>query len=140
MIIMRIIGFIIICFIIGNIIGTKGKKKEKVKTYAKSILEKCLGVCGLVCIMVATLFPMLNLIPWSTVSIFISLLLGIMVFQTGIINELESVAGFGFLWFAGAIILAFIPEATGLILTVLFLTGWVLPGLILKKKYSNRGA
>ena len=137
-----IIIFIIIGLIIGFIISARDEKKEKVKTYAKAIQEKCLGVCGLVCIMVVTLFPMLNAIPWSAVPIIISLLVGIMVFQTGIINELESVARFGFLWFAGAIAMAIIPEGIiqMAIISVLFLAGWVLPGLILKKKCSNRGA
>ncbi len=136
-----IIGFIIICLIIGFIISAREKKKEKVKTYARAIQEKCLGVCGLVCIMVATLFPMLGAIPWSTVPIFISLLVGIMVYQTGIINDIESVARFGFLWFAAAIIMAIIPEDVVLaVISPLFLIGWVLPGFILKNKYGNRDA
>ncbi len=134
-----IIVFISICVIVGVIISAREEKKEKVKTYAKAIHEQLWVVCGTACIMVSFFSPMFDALPYSAVPIFVSLLLGIMVFQTGIIYELKSISGFGLLWWGGAVIMAIEPKGTLLVLTVLFLGGWVLPGLILKKNYSDRG-
>lgn len=137
-----LILFAVICGFAGYLVLSKEEKKEKVKTYAKAINEKLWVVCGMACIMISILFPMINAFPYSAVPILVSLLGGIMVFQTGTIYELRFIQWFGGVWWVGACVMAVAPLGMPrtFIMTTIILAGWVVPGLLLKMKYKTRGA
>ena len=136
--------FVLMTFVAGGIgyltVGSR-MKKERVKSYPKTICYQVLLACSVPALMILFLFPLLGVYPWSLVPILISLLMGIMVYSAGAIFEIQSIQWCGVSWWAGALLTALSPAKPWIrvsIMNLSLLTGFVLPGLILNRKYRAR--
>jgi uncharacterized membrane protein len=116
------------------------RKREKVTTYAKNIYLSIWAVCGLSILIAAFLFPLTRVYSYDLVPMLTSLVLGIAVFTTGVIFDEKRVQWCGSLWWIGSIFLAYTPPGMlrMYIFSALILLGWVLPGLIMNRRYRNR--
>ncbi|MCJ7812272.1 hypothetical protein MUP95_02995 [bacterium] len=125
--------------LIGYITVFRKEKKEKVKSYLKTICYSIWAACAIPTIIIAFLFPYLGVISRSLVGVLSSLIMGIAVFSTGIIFESRIIIWSSLAWWAGALVMAFlkvIPQP--FIMVIMIFIGWIMPGIILNKKYRSR--
>jgi len=88
--------------------------------------------------MVTFVFPFLNVYSFRAVATLASLILGIAVFMTGIIYEMRFILWLSSAWWIGACLMALIEsEYRFLILIASIIIGWIIPGIIMNKKYEN---
>jgi len=138
-----IIPFLAILVIINGIIGllTIGNKakKQRVESYSKTICYSIWIACVVPTVMVLFLFPLLKLYSWELTSVFISMIIGIAIFTTGVIFESRFITLSSFAWWLGAVAMAFIENIPRMwiMITIIFI-GWVVPGIFLNKKYRDR--
>lgn len=124
--------------IIGYLVVTKASKQERVKTYPKTIVLSLWVICGMTLLMMTFLFPFLKVYPFSSLGTLVSLILGIAVFMTGIIYEMRFILWFSLAWWIGACLMALIEgKFRFLIMIVTIIIGWIIPGIILNKKFKN---
>ena len=126
---------------IGYVIAAKEGKNEKIKTYLKTIFWNIWMVCGLTAVLIVFLFPYLNLYPFKAVPVLVSMVMGIALFTTGTIFELRFVQWSSLAWWVGACIMAIIESPYKfIIMVVIILFGWILPGFLLNKQYKIRSS
>jgi hypothetical protein len=135
-----LLALIVVNGVLSYFIFARERKREKVTTYAKTIYLGIWATCGLSILMVAFLFPLTRVYSYDLVPMLISLIFGIAVFSTGVIFGERRIQWCGSIWWVGAVILAYSPPGmlTMYIMMALILLGWVLPGLILNRRYHNR--
>lgn len=130
---------VIACGVIGYLTVTMKEKKEKVKSYPKAIFYNMMFACGIPALMIIFLFPLLKVYPWNLVPPLLSLIMGIVIFSAGVIFELRYIQWCSIAWWAGACIMALTQsQFRFLIMIVIIIFGWLLPGFILNKQYKNR--
>jgi hypothetical protein len=138
--------FVLITFVSGGIgYLTVGRrlKKERVKSYPKTICYQVLLACSIPALMILFLFPLLRVYSWSLVPVLTSLIMGIMVYSAGTIFEIGPIRWCGVSWWLGALLLALSPAKPWIRISIMnlsIMTGFVLPGLILNRKYRERTA
>lgn len=127
--------------LIGYFVATKKGENEKVKTYSKTIFGHIWIACGLAAVLIAFLFPFLNLYPFHAVPVLTSLVIGIALFITGTIFELKFIQWSSLAWWAGACIMAIVISPYKFVIMVaIILIGWIVPGFLLNKQYKRRNA
>lgn len=125
--------------VIGYITISRAERKERVKSYHKTLLYNVLFSCTLPAIMIIFLFPLLKVYPWNLVPVLTSVIIGIIIYVTGVILESRFFLWSSTLWWAGAFIMAFVRGTPRVfIMMAIMFFGWVLPGFILNKQYKNR--
>ncbi len=125
--------------IIGYLTTNKTGKNEHVSSYHKMVCYSIWFACAVPAILITFLFPLFDLYPFALVPVFVSLIMGIAVFATGIIFESHFVYLSSIIWWAGAIIMAFSSGYYLMyILIAIIFFGWVLPGFILNRQYKKR--
>lgn len=130
---------VVACGVIGYVTVTKREKKEKIKSYPKTIFYNVMLACGIPALMIMFVFPLLKVYPWNLVPTLTSLIMGIVVFSAGVIFELRYIQWCSFAWWVGALIMALtINKFRFLIMIVIIIFGWILPGFILNRQYKNR--
>jgi hypothetical protein len=121
------------------VIGIKEGKKERIETYAKSIFAHVWIACGICCLITGLIFPISKIYPWHFVSIIPLLFIGIAFYITGVIYKIRIIQWSALLWWFGASLLAFVEGSyRPFILIIIFLFGYILPGIILNKQYKSR--
>jgi len=138
-----IIPFLTIVLIVNGIIGflTVGNrsKKQRVESYPKTICYSIWFACSVPTVMILFLFPLLKLYTWELTPIFISLIMGIAIFATGVIFESRFITLSSIAWWLGAVGLAFIENIPRMwIMITIICIGWVIPGILLNKRYRER--
>ena len=118
-------------------------KKDRVQSYPKTICYQVLLACSIPALMILFLFPILRVYSWSLVPVLTSLIMGIMVFSAGAIFEIGPIRWCGVSWWLGALLIALSPARPWIrvpIMNLSILTGFVLPGVILNRKYRESAA
>jgi len=116
-------------------------KTERVKSYPKSLCYQVLFACSIPALMIMFLFPILRVYPWNLVPVLTSLIMGIMVYSAGTIFEIRSIRWCGVSWWIGAVLMALSPGRPWIRISIMNLSlfiGFILPGLILNRKYKAR--
>lgn len=133
------ITMLIVNGIIGYFTISKQDKKEKVKSYHKTILYNVLFSFTVPAILIVFIFPLLKVYPWNVIPVLVSVLMGIMIFVTGVILEARFFLWSSSAWWAGALLMALVSGTPRIfIMITILLFGWIMPGLILNKQYKNR--
>ena len=125
--------------IIGYLTINRKEKRDEIKSYPKTISYSVWFACSVSIILTTFVFPFINLYPFDLVPVFASLFIGVAVFSTGVIFEFRAIILCSISWWAGAVLMAYVNASweVYIMLAVIFL-GWILPGLILNKKYRSR--
>ena len=140
-----ILPVLVMATIISGFIGyftiSRQERQEKVKSYSKTICYNILFGCGMVAIMIVFLFPLLKYYSWELTPVLVSLILGVMVYSTGVIFELRFIQWCGSTWWLGAIVMALVkgqrwPSISTMVLCIII--GFILPGYYLNRNYKNR--
>ena len=130
---------LIINAILGYITVSRSERKGKVKSYHKTILYNVLFSFTVPAILIVFIFPLLKVYPWSLTPVLVSVLMGIMIYVTGVILEARFFLWCSLAWWAGALLMALVNGTPRIfIMITILLFGWILPGLILNRKYKNR--
>ncbi len=124
---------------VGYFVVSKPFNEEKVQSYPKTIVLCLWAVCGITLLLVTFLFPFLNVYTFRAIGTLACLILGIAVFMTGIIYEMRFVVWYSLAWWVGAVLMAISYSPYRFIIMIAVITiGWILPGIIMNKKYKNR--
>ncbi len=124
--------------IVGFFVVSKPFTDERVKSYPKTVVLCLWVICGVTLLMITFLFPFLNVYTFRAVGTLASLILGIAVFMTGIIYEMRFVVWYSLVWWVGAILMAISENPYRfLIMIAVIIIGWILPGIIMNKKYNR---
>ncbi len=118
----------------------KPAEKERVRSYPKTVCRQILFACGIPGLAILFLFPLLRVYPWDLVPVLISLIMGIMVYSAGAVFEIRSIQWCGAFWWVGAISMALLEGHQWIRISIMNLSvfaGFVLPGLILNRKYRK---
>jgi len=127
---------------IGYFVMRKDKKNEKIQTYAKKINVSVLAVCSITMIMTGIIFPLTQVYSWHLSPVFSALLFGIMLFSSGVILDFKLLYLGAIVSWAGAILMAYVSTSHfpihAITLIVILTTGFIIPGVILNRKYKSR--
>ena len=138
-----IIPLMILMVVVNGLIGyltvTRKEKKEKVKTYHKTLLYNILFSCAVPAIMILFIFPLLKVYSWNLVPILISLIMGIIIYASGVILESRYLRWCSAAWWAASLLMVYVRNMPRILIMIaaIFL-GWVLPGWLLRKQVQNR--
>jgi hypothetical protein len=119
----------------------KSEKDERINTYAKKVNLVVLAVCSLPMILLGLIFPATQVYSWQLSPIFAALLFGIMLFISGALFDFRFFYWAGFVAWAGSIIMAYSLQSPypirGITLIIILVSGFIIPGFILNKKFKN---
>ncbi len=125
--------------VIGYLVLAKEGKRATVKSYSKTLFYNVWFVCGFVALAITFLFPNLNIIAGENIPVMVAVVLGIAVYLSGIVLETVFLKLSSLVWWFGALAMIFTSGFTSAVIMILvILLGWVLPGLILNRKYRQR--
>jgi hypothetical protein len=120
-------------------IGYRESKKARVETYVKKIFGALWMAIGASCAIFVLYFPLMGVYSWDMVGIIAFIVIGIGFFVTGALYELPLIQWCCLFWWIGASILPFAEGFTSMFLIIaIFLFGYILPGIILNRKYKTR--
>ncbi|MQY60740.1 hypothetical protein GH153_02740 [bacterium] len=119
--------------------GKKLEKLEGARTYANITTGHVSWACGMAFILVAFIFPLLNLYSWGLIPVLISMVAGILVFTLGGIFEWNLLKWCGVIWWLGSVGLIFVHENYRALLVIpLLLIGYIMPALVLRSMYQKQ--
>ena len=125
--------------LIGYLTTNQKEQKEKVSSYHKKICYSIWFACAVPVILITFVFPYAGIIKFSLIPVFTSLIMGIAVFASGILFESRYVLLSSLIWWAGALIMAFLdPYLLVYAMMIVIFLGWVLPGLILNHAFKKQ--
>ena len=123
----------------GIIIKSRENRTVKVQTYAKSIFLNTWLACSIPILLIAFLFAQTGVISNSLVGTLAALFIGVGVFTSGVVFELNYLLVCGIFWWVGACVMAYIDGPFKIfVMAACTLFGLLVPGFILNKKYRNR--
>ena len=115
------------------------EKQEKIKSYIKSIYLVFIVACTIPLLIMTFLFPFTGIYAPNLVPVFAALLFGTILFSGGAVYEFSYLYWSGvFAWAGGCIIPYVHGYGRGIIMILILLNGFVIPGMILTIKYKNR--
>lgn len=119
----------------------KQNRKQKVKTYTKVAVDSIWMACVFAFILLGFIFPFMGVYSYNVIPIVMSVIAGIGVYATGGITEWNLLKWCGLIWWLGALAMGFIQMPyRPLLLIPMLILGYLVPGLILNKKYRQKGA
>jgi hypothetical protein len=128
----------IIMGILGYLIIGRKEKKEKVISYPKTLCYMIIVFCCFAMLLTGFLFPLTHVYPWDIAPIFSAILFGIMLFSTAVIYQLSFFYWSAIISWIGACLMAYLEGAIdGIIMIVILLAGFIIPGIILNRRYKN---
>lgn len=119
----------------------KQNRKQKVKTYTQMAADSIWMACVFGFILLGFVFPFMGIYSSNVIPIMMSVIAGIGVYATGGITEWNLLKWCGLIWWLGALAMGLFiqwPYGTLFLIPVLIL-GYLVPGLILNKKYRQQG-
>ena len=124
--------------VITIIVSVKSQNNSKYTTYAEHAYGNVWFGCGLAFFIAGFVTPFSTVLNYTAIYIIISIIAGIGVFASGGILEWTLLRIGGLFWWAAAIIMMFTPfEYHPLIMGLVIIPGYLLPGYILKSKYKT---
>jgi len=125
--------------ILGYVLIGRSDKNEKVKSYPKTVAYTVLFACSVPILLITFLFPLTGVYSFSLVPVLAALFFGVMLFSIGAIYEMPFLFVSSIAVWVGACIMAYIKgPMRGGIMIVIIILGFILPGIILNKKYKQR--
>ncbi|MCJ7583118.1 MAG: hypothetical protein MUP98_21580 [Candidatus Aminicenantes bacterium] len=116
-------------------------KKEKTSgatTYAQIAIGHLSFACGIAFMLAGFVFPMLKLYSYEEIPIFISMIVGILLFVIGGIYEWNLLKWSALLWWLGSVGMIFIHwHYRALACVPLIILGYLVPGFILRSQYKK---
>ncbi len=132
------IGMTVLMTITMIILIKRQEREEKVKSYLKSLYLLFLGSCSVPVIIMTFLFPLAGIYSFGLTPVFAALIFGTMLFFGGAIYEFKYLFWSGVIAWAGGCLMPFVHgHGTGIIMIVILLNGFVIPGILLTKKYKD---
>jgi hypothetical protein len=133
------IGMTIINGFVGSIIVKRSLKKNKVAAYPKTVFLNLWVVCSMALLLIAFVFPLFKTATANPVASFVSLILGIAIYMSGVICEMPLVQLSSLSWPAAALLMAALPSRYHiLIMLTAIILGWILPGILINRLSEKR--
>ncbi|MFA6742753.1 MAG: hypothetical protein WCS36_00960 [Candidatus Neomarinimicrobiota bacterium] len=125
--------------VIETIYHSRQSKKNRVLTYARIASRSLWIACGASMFLVAFLALPLKIIPLSSMSIVLSILIAIACFTTGYIIDWNLLKYSGGIWWATAILMMLVHWHWHMaIFAIALILGYLVPGYLLRKKYLRK--
>jgi len=119
----------------GFLIARKEDKNSSVKSYTKTLFWNIWIVCGLAALFIVFILPYFNVIPFRSVPTLVMMLMALGLWLTGVVLELKAFKWISILWIIGILAIAiFNPPFSFFLIALLFVFGWIVPGLLLNRK------
>ena len=126
------------CGVAGYVAVHRAHTNAGARSYPRSVLYGVWLACGIPCVIAMIVLPLLGSCPWRSSPVLASLFVGIGLFTSGIIFESRPILLCSIAWWAGALGLALIDGAPRLaLMAAMILVGWIVPGLLLNRRYRN---
>lgn len=107
-------------------------------TYAQIAIGHLSFACGIAFLLAGFVFPMLKLYSYEEIPIFISMIVGILLFVIGGIYEWNLLKWSALLWWLGSVGMIFIHwHYRALACVPLIILGYLVPGFILRSQYKK---
>jgi hypothetical protein len=130
---------LVLTIIIAVMIGLHEGRRERVESYPRKIFGSMWISVALSAILVSFVFPFTGVFDTHLVPVFVSPILGIGFFLTGILYDSRGIVYCSLSWWIGAILMAYISGSARLyIMMGVLITGYIVPGIILNIKYRQK--
>lgn len=127
------IGVIIQIFLVLRRVHT-----EEVRTYVDQAIIHISFSCGIAFGFTGFILPLLKVYPPGVIPIMVSVIAGVIIFSLGGIYEWGFLKWCGCLWWFGALVMVFIHwHYRSLIVALLIIVGYLVPGFILQRRYHE---
>jgi hypothetical protein len=127
-------------WIVSAVYSIRRGRKSRTRTYAQSATAFVSFGCSIAFLLAAFVFPLLRIYPYDAIPVIIALISGIMVFAMGGIFRWPLLWAAGLLWWAGAVVMAFVPvDWRASVLIPLIILGYVVPGLLFRARFRRNG-
>jgi len=134
-----LIAALILTVVIGLMIGLHEGKKERVQSYARKIFASVWLAVAVTAILVSFVFPFTHVYDNHLVPVFVSPVLGIGFFLTGIIYESKVILYCSLSWWIGSALMAYLDGYARLYIMIgILIIGYILPGIVLNFRYKKK--
>ena len=134
-----LLATLVVCGLIGYFTVNRKARKQKAESYPKTVCYSVWFACSIPVCIVMFVFPLLDVYSWNLTPVLSTLILGIAVFSTGVVFESTAIVWCSTAWWAGAVAMVFVTGSPRVFIMMgIILLGWILPGLILNRRYKNR--
>lgn len=117
----------------------KEQRRHAVKTYVKTLFWRTWQICGLSALLIVFLFPALHICTLSNIPVYVSIIMGIALYLSGVILELPFLQLSSLVWFSGAVLSGiFRGNPAFYIMLAVIIFGWIVPGFQLNRRYRAR--
>ena len=124
--------------LIKTFIFMKKGRESHVKTYAQNSIGLLSFSMGIAFILTAFILPMMKIYSYDVIPIIIAVLTGVLIFTIGGILEWNYLKWSGVVWLFSSIVMAKIHwHYRSLFLIPLIILSYIIPAIILRKKYKN---
>ncbi len=131
--------FVAIGVVFSIVYGKRMENVEGTRTYPTVATAHVCWACGMAFILVGFILPLLKLYSWGSISVFVSLIAGILLFTLGGIYEWNLLKWCGVIWWLGAVGMVFVHENyRALAVIPLLLIGYIMPALVLRSMYRKQ--
>jgi len=112
-------------------------RKDEVRTYTGKIRAHLWIACGIAFILVGFVFPLSGFYSYKLIPVLIATIAGIGMLVGGSIYEWPILKWSGLFWWAGAVIMVFLPASYhGFVFIFLIIIGYLYPGIQINRKMS----
>jgi len=130
---------LVLTLVIALMIGLREGKRERVQSYPRQIFGALWIAVAIPAIFVSFVFPMTGVYEPDLVPVFVSPILGIGFFLTGIIYESKGIVYCSLSWWIGTVLMAYLGGYARLyIMIAVLIIGYIGPGLILNIQYKQK--
>ncbi len=134
-----LITALILTIVVALMIGLREGKKERVESYPRKIFSAVWISVAIPAILVSFVFPFTDVYETHLVPVFVSPILGIGFFLTGIIYESKMIQYCSLSWWIGAVLMAYLGGYARLYIMVgILIIGYILPGVLLNIQYKRK--
>ncbi len=124
--------------IVSAVPGFRQEKRKGVVTYADQSISSVWIACGLGMFLIAFVGLPIGVIPMQALNPVLMTIIWIGVFVTSKVIEWKTLQWSALLWFAGSIICMFTHwHFHALIMALIIIPGYLVPGYILRKKFKS---
>ncbi len=136
-----LIAALIVTIIIAVLIGVREGKRERVESYPRKIFGSVWISVAVSAILVSFVFPLTGVFDTHLVPVFVSPIVGIGFFLTGILYDSRGIVYCSLSWWIGAILMAYLSGYARLYIMVgILIIGYILPGIMLNIRYKQKRA
>lgn len=127
-------------WIVSTVYSIRRGRKARTRTYAQNATAFVSIGCSIAFLLAAFVFPLLKIYSYDAIAVIIALISGIMQFALGGIIQWPLLWASGVLWWAGSVVMAFVPgDWRAAVLIPLIILGYLVPGLIFRARFRRNG-